>query len=184
MWCVQTRARVYAGVRLAAKLAYPNENHAPLGRNWLRAFLSRHPLHRSRRNSRVEAIRLRAATKENVRSWFALLELPSVKAIKPANRWNADEGGLMEGRSENALTLGYSKDSPLHPKDFNSRAWTSFKNSSSSRIGHGQVADPSHHLQRAEYNSSGFLWPSKIKMVGNSRQQKRGGWRKESPLNG
>jgi hypothetical protein len=49
-----------------------------------------------------------------------------VKKIKPANRWNADEGGLMEGRSENALTLGYGKDSPISQKDYNSRAWTLF----------------------------------------------------------
>jgi hypothetical protein len=49
-----------------------------------------------------------------------------VKAIKPANRWNADEGGLMEGKSEKTLSLGSSKGSDLLKKDFNSRAWTSF----------------------------------------------------------
>jgi hypothetical protein len=37
------------------------------------------------------------------------MQLPIVKAIKPANRWNADEGGLMEGKSEKALTIGYSE---------------------------------------------------------------------------
>jgi hypothetical protein len=47
-------------------------------------------------------------------------------AIKPSNRWNADEGGLMEGKSEATLTIGYSKGSELLQKDFNSRAWTSF----------------------------------------------------------
>jgi 4-hydroxybenzoate polyprenyltransferase len=52
--------------------------------------------------------------------------LPIVKVIKPANRWNADEGGLMEGKSEKALTIGYSDGSELLQKDFNSRAWTSF----------------------------------------------------------
>lgn len=111
---------------LAARMAYPNEHHAPLGKQWLRAFFIRHPMLRSRKSRRVEAIRLRAANKKDIGTWFALLELPIVKGIKPDNRWNADEGGLMEGRSENALTIGYSDDSPLLQKDFNSRAWTSF----------------------------------------------------------
>jgi 4-hydroxybenzoate polyprenyltransferase len=111
---------------LAARLAYPNEDHPPLGRKWLRTFLLRHPQLRSRKYQRVEAKRLRAATKKNVSSWFDLMQLPIVKAIKPANRWNADEGGLMEGKSEKTLTLGYSKGSDLLQKDFNLRAWTSF----------------------------------------------------------
>jgi 4-hydroxybenzoate polyprenyltransferase len=116
----------YEARALAARMAYPDEDQPPLGRKWLRAFFSRHPTLRSRKNQRIEAIHLRASTRENVGSWFALLELPAVKRIKPANRWNADEGGLMEGRSENALTIGYSDDSPLLQKDYNSRAWTSF----------------------------------------------------------
>jgi hypothetical protein len=59
----------------------------------------------TRENQRVEAARLRSATKENIGTWSDLLQLPIVKAIRPANRWNADEGGLMDGQSENALTL-------------------------------------------------------------------------------
>jgi len=49
-----------------------------------------------------------------------------VKAIKPANRWNADEGGIIESRSGATLAVGYAEGSPLAQKDFNSRAWTSF----------------------------------------------------------
>lgn len=112
---------------LAAKLAYSQPDAPPLGRRWFTAFLARHPEFRSRKNQRVEAKRLKAATKPVIGTWFHLLELPVVKAInKPDNRWNADEGGLMEGRGENALTLGYSNSEPLSQKDFNSRAWTSF----------------------------------------------------------
>jgi hypothetical protein len=39
--------------------------------------------------------------------------LPIVKAIKPANRWNADEGRLIEGKLEKILTIGYSDGSEL-----------------------------------------------------------------------
>jgi 4-hydroxybenzoate polyprenyltransferase len=111
---------------LAARLGSSGEEVAPLGRKWLRAFLLRHPILQSRKYQRVEAKRLRAATKQNIGSWFNFMGLPIVKAIKPANRWNADEGGLMEGKSEKALTIGYSDGSELLQKDYNSRAWTSF----------------------------------------------------------
>jgi hypothetical protein len=107
---------------LAARLAFPNENHPPLGRKWLRAFLSWHRELRSRKNQWVEAIRLRATTKANIGSWFDLLQLPIVKSILPGNRWNADEGGIMEGHSKNVLTLGYSHNSPISQLDYNSRA--------------------------------------------------------------
>lgn len=50
---------------LGARLAYFYENHPPLGRKWLRAFLSRRPKLRSRKNQRVEAICLRASIKKN-----------------------------------------------------------------------------------------------------------------------
>ena len=50
------------------------------------------------------------------------MQLLIVKAIKPANCWNANEGGLMEGKSEKALTIGYLDSSDLLQKDFNSRA--------------------------------------------------------------
>jgi hypothetical protein len=98
---------------LAARLGSSGEEVAPLGRKWLRAFLLRHPILRSRKYQRVEAKRLRAATKQNIGSWFNFMGLPIVKAIKPANRWNADEGGLMEGKLEKALTIGYSDGSEL-----------------------------------------------------------------------
>lgn len=111
---------------LAAHLAFPHENRPPLGRKWLRHFLFRHPELRSRKHQRVEAIRLRATTKANISTWFDLLQLPIVKSILPDHRWNADEGVMMEGRSEDVLALGYSNNSPIAQLDYNSRAWTSY----------------------------------------------------------
>jgi 4-hydroxybenzoate polyprenyltransferase len=116
----------FEGRALAGRMASSSPDGPPLGKRWFSSFLAHHPEIRSRKNQRVEAKRLRVSSKTNIGPWFDLLELSIVKEIKPDNRWNADEGGLMEGISENSLTLGYSKDSPLSQKDFNSRAWTSF----------------------------------------------------------
>jgi hypothetical protein len=57
------------------------------------------------KNQRVEAKRLKCSTKEKIKGWFSLLDNPIVRAIHPENCWNADEGGVMEGRSDDALTL-------------------------------------------------------------------------------
>jgi hypothetical protein len=65
-------------------------------------------------------------TKANIGTWFDLLQLSIIKSIFLANRWNADEGGLMEGYSESVLTLGYSHNSLISQLDYNSRAWTSY----------------------------------------------------------
>jgi len=111
---------------MAARLASSSLDARPLGRSWFSSFILRHPMLKSRKSQRVEAIRLRASSKENIEPWLALLQLDIVRAIKPANRWNADEGGIMEARSGATLAVGYGEGSPLVQKDYNSRAWTSF----------------------------------------------------------
>ncbi|KAK3309317.1 uncharacterized protein B0T15DRAFT_357 [Chaetomium strumarium] len=40
------------------------------------------------------------------RPWFPLLKIPAIKDILPANRWNFDEFGLIEGQGINGLVVG------------------------------------------------------------------------------
>ncbi len=44
----------------------------------------------------------------------------------PANRYNMDEYGLMEGQGVNGLVVGHFKTRAVQRKDPGSRAWTSF----------------------------------------------------------
>ncbi|KAK3370043.1 hypothetical protein B0H63DRAFT_527797 [Podospora didyma] len=57
----------------------------------------------------VSAARLNGATTETITAWFEYLALPAISLIKPENRWNKDETGILEGQSSNGLVLGSSE---------------------------------------------------------------------------
>ena len=38
-------------------------------------------------------------------AWFNYLALPAIKLIKPENRWNKDETGLLKGQGNNGMVL-------------------------------------------------------------------------------
>src|SRR5690606_10068265 len=52
------------------------------------------------------------------------LSLPEVKAIQPANRYNMDETGILEGQGSNGLVLGSTESRNLQKRQSGSRAWT------------------------------------------------------------
>ncbi|KZL63294.1 transposase [Colletotrichum incanum] len=43
------------------------------------------------------------------RDWFKYLAIPAIMAIKPANRYNMDKTGILEGKGSNGLVLGRAK---------------------------------------------------------------------------
>ena len=69
-------------------------------------FIRRNPILKTKRHLRIDFIRVNGATSEIIKPWFQKLEVPSVKAIKPENRWNIDKAGIMEGQGENGLVVG------------------------------------------------------------------------------
>jgi 4-hydroxybenzoate polyprenyltransferase len=74
----------------------------------------------------MESARINGATDTVIRSWWPRLNIPAVKDILPANRYNFDECGLMEGQGTNGLVVGSSKTRAVQRKVPGSRAWTSF----------------------------------------------------------
>jgi 4-hydroxybenzoate polyprenyltransferase len=54
------------------------------------------------------------------------LEVPAIKLIKPENRWNMDEAGIMEGQGENGLVVGSAQNRFIQKKQPGGRTWTSF----------------------------------------------------------
>ena len=42
-------------------------------------------------------MRVNSVTTVIIKPWFQKLEVPAIKCIKPENRWNMDEVGIMEG---------------------------------------------------------------------------------------
>ena len=60
-------------------------------------FLKRHPVLRTQRAQRIDLARVNGTTGLVIQAWFRLLQIPAVKKILAANRYNMDEYGLMEG---------------------------------------------------------------------------------------
>ena len=101
-------------------------DHEPLGKRWMQAFLRRNPSLRTQRAHSRESARINGATTEVIRPWFNRLHISETHTIKPENRYNMDEAGIMEGLGENGLVVGSAEKRSIQKKTPGSRAWTSF----------------------------------------------------------
>jgi len=89
-------------------------------------FIRRNPILKTKKQLRIDSVRVNGATSNIIRPWFQKLEVPSIKAIKPENRWNMDEASIMEGQGENGLVVGSVDRRVIQKKQPSSKAWTSF----------------------------------------------------------
>ena len=78
----------------------------PLGKRWIQGFLRRNPSLKTQRSQSIDSHRASNASTDTIKPWFRYLEIPAIKAIKPANRYNMDEASIMEGQGSNGLVLG------------------------------------------------------------------------------
>ena len=69
-------------------------------------FLRRNPILRTKKQLQIDSARVNGATTEVIKKWFQNFTPPQIKAIKPENRWNIDEAGIMEGMGDNGLVVG------------------------------------------------------------------------------
>jgi len=97
-----------------------------LGKRWVCNFMNRNPILKTKRDYKVDSVRVNGATSDIIKAWFRKLDLPEVKAIKPSNRWNIDEAGIMEGQGVNGLVVGSKNRRFVQKKQPGSRVWTSF----------------------------------------------------------
>lgn len=97
-----------------------------LGKGWIQGFLKRNPILKTKNHFRIDSTRVNGATTAIIRPWFQKLEIPTIRAIKPSNRWNMDEAGIMEGQGVNGLVVGSANRHFIQKKQPRSKAWTSF----------------------------------------------------------
>ena len=69
-------------------------------------FLHRNPVLKTKKQFKIDSVHVNGATSDILKVWFQNFEVPAIKAIKPENRWNMDEAGIMEGQGENGLVVG------------------------------------------------------------------------------
>ena len=89
-------------------------------------FLRRNPILKTKKQLHIDSGRVNSATTEIIKKWWSKLALPAIKAIKPENRYNMDEAGIMEGMGDNGLVVGSVHKRFIQKKHPGSKAWTSF----------------------------------------------------------
>lgn len=129
-WILQQEALGYAPTHaqvraIATGVLKQGDDYRNLGKRWTRHFVQRHPAIKTKLGRRTNWERINAATPENIKHLFNLYE--TVSWIPPRRRYNADEGGIMEGQGINGLVIGSSQESPnsVPVKTMNARTWTS-----------------------------------------------------------
>jgi len=111
---------------LARRILVQRGDTKPLGERWCRAFIARNPVLKTQRAKPIDLKRVHAATEATIRPWFDHFRIPSILKIKPENRWNKDEAGIMEGRGTNGLVIRASDQKAIQKKDPGGRIWTTF----------------------------------------------------------
>ncbi|KAL8383628.1 hypothetical protein RB595_010701 [Gaeumannomyces hyphopodioides] len=115
-----------------------------LGKRWIRRFLQRYPEIRVGRGRRIESARAKGVTTAIIRQWWEYLQIPEVAGIKPENTYNADGGGLQEGKTGNGLVLGLAEARHLQKKNRGSHLDVVYQ----VHLGHWGLASSPHHFQR------------------------------------
>jgi len=112
--------------QFAQRMLAVKGDHTQLGKHWMQAFLRLNPAVRTQKCHHRDSARVNGASTEVIRPWFNNFFLPEIQAIKPENRYNMDEAGIMEGLGENVLVVGNAEKRSVQKKTPGSRVWTSF----------------------------------------------------------
>jgi 4-hydroxybenzoate polyprenyltransferase len=112
--------------KLAHRMLRTQGNTTTIGKRWINRFIDRHPFLKTQRSKSMEHTQVNGATIDVIRGWFPYLNVPAIKAIKPTNRYNMDEAGIMEGQGTNGLVVGTREKKAILKKAPGTRVWTSF----------------------------------------------------------
>jgi 4-hydroxybenzoate polyprenyltransferase len=85
-------------------------------------FLYRNPVLKTKKQFKFDSIRVNSVTSDILKAWFQKLKIPAIRAIKPENRWNIDEAGIIEGQGENGLMVESAQKRFIQKKQPGSKA--------------------------------------------------------------
>src|SRR6266699_7239852 len=118
-------APTYAQIRMfASRILLVDGATTSVGKHWLEGFLRCNLCVKTLQTRRMDAVRVNGATTEVIQAWFPLFDLPAIKKVIQADRWNMDETGLMQGMGANGLVLGMAEKCKTFKKDPGWREWT------------------------------------------------------------
>lgn len=85
-------------------------------------FLRRNPILQTKKQYQIDSQHVNGASSDIIKQWFRKLSLPIIKRIRPENRWNIDEAGIMQGQGENSLVVKRAENRFIQKKQPGSRA--------------------------------------------------------------
>ena len=113
----------YGQIReFARRLLVIKGDQKELGKRWMEGFLRHNPILRTKRARNIDFVRVNNVTILIIKSWFLRLAIPEIAAIKPENRYNMDESGIIEGCGVNRLVIESSERRSIQKKQPGSRA--------------------------------------------------------------
>ena len=110
---------------IAQHMLHQSGSNETLGKHWAANFLARHDSIKALKGKQMEKARVEAVTPDKIKAFFLVLEEPLLKQIRPSNRWNMDETGIMEGILREQKVLGPSSAKTAVKKVQKRNKWTS-----------------------------------------------------------
>ena len=106
----------------ACRLLVIKGDQKELGKQWIEGFLRHNLILRTKRARNIDFVQVNNAIILIIKSWFSCLAIPEIAVIKPENRYNIDESGIIEGCEVNRLVVRSSKRRFIQKKQLGSRA--------------------------------------------------------------
>jgi hypothetical protein len=82
----------------------------------MEGFLRRNPILRTKRARNIDSVRVNSTTTAIIKSWFQRLVIPAIATIKPENRYNINESGIIKGYRANGLVVESSERRSIQKK--------------------------------------------------------------------
>ncbi len=118
-------ASTYVQIRtFASRILLAGGTATGVGKHWLEGFLRCNPRVKTFQIRRMDAACVNGVTTEVIQVWFPLFDLPAIKKVIQADRWNMDETGLMQSMEANGLVFGMVEKTKTFKKDPGRCEWT------------------------------------------------------------
>ena len=92
----------------------------------MQAFLQYNPILKTKRFWNINSQHINSATTLIIKSWFQLLSIPQIQAIKPEHQYNINKSGIIEGFGANRLVVKSAEKHSIQKKQPGSCAQTLF----------------------------------------------------------
>ncbi len=87
---------MYVQIRIfVSRILLAGGSTAGVGKHWLEGFLRRNLSVRTLQTRCMDAVCVNGVTTEVIQVWFPLFDLPAIKKVMQADRWNMDETGFI-----------------------------------------------------------------------------------------